>query len=128
MPRTRRTRSAEREGPFVMGLDQRPLAGLHEGVAARTNPPGPQARVGRVVGIVAVLMHMLVGAFPYAVSGLVAPLSGVALLWLMWLGLLVLVVWLARAGRPIALAVPVAAVILWFAIISFGGMVLGWTA
>ena len=38
------------------------------------------------------VLHVLIGAVPYAVSGLVAPLWGVAVLWMSWLALLVVAV------------------------------------
>ena len=44
-----------------------------------------------------------------------APLWGIALLYLIWFALLVV-------------AVPVAEIVVWFVVISFGGAVLGWTA
>ena len=80
------------------------------------------------VGWVAVGLHVLVGVFPYLASGLAAPPAGLAVLAVIWIGLFV-VIWRWRP-RPAALVltVPVAAVALWFAVMSFGDAVLGWTA
>lgn len=80
------------------------------------------------IGWVAIALHVLVGLFPYLASGLVAPPAGLAVLALIWIALFV-AVWRWRP-RPAALLllVPVAAVALWFAVLSFGDAVLGWTA
>jgi hypothetical protein len=78
-------------------------------------------------GYVGVALQLLVGVFPYSASGLLAPPLGLVVLWAVWLVLLVIAVLLARAGRAWALVVPAVAVAAWFAIMSFGDAVLGWT-
>ncbi len=79
------------------------------------------------VGWLAVALHCAVG-FLYLLSGLVAPGYGVLLLWALWGALLVVVLRL-RTRRPVwAPAVPVAAAVLWQAVLLFGRAVLGWQA
>lgn len=71
---------------------------------------------------------MAAAFFPYAASGLVAPWYGVVVLMVLWFALLVLAFsWWTR--RPtLTLVVPVLAFVLLFAVVSFGGAFLGWTA
>jgi hypothetical protein len=92
------------------------------------DPPASPA-IDRVFAGVGIALHLLAGVFPFAVSGLIAPLWGVVVLYAMWLAMLGVAVQLARTGRlRLVLAVPFAAVVAWFAVMSFGGAVLGWTA
>ncbi|MCW2795023.1 hypothetical protein [Nocardioides sp.] len=66
--------------------------------------------------------------FLYAVSGLVAPWWGVALLLVFWLVLFVIACrwWTPHPRRMLAL--PVIAVVVWFGTLTAGGIWLGWTA
>lgn len=83
----------------------------------------------KVFAVVGIALHLLAGVFPFAVSGLIAPLWGIVVLYALWLALLAVAVWLVRTGRlRLVLVVPFAAVVAWFAVMSFGGAVLGWTA
>ena len=84
--------------------------------------------MARVVGWIGVVLHLAVGVLPYAVSGLVAPVWAYPVLYVLWGALLVVAVRAARRSSPWALVVPVVAVAVWLAVISFGGAVLGWTA
>jgi hypothetical protein len=86
---------------------------------------GGARRAGEWVGIA---LQILVGVFPYGASGLVAPLPGLLFLILVW-ALMLLVAWRWRPANPWAvLLVPVVSVGLWFAIISLGEAIFGWTA
>jgi hypothetical protein len=80
-----------------------------------------------VVGLVAMFLYVPVGVF-YFGSGLVMPFWAAAILWVIWIaGLLVL----ARVyrSRPMwTWVVPVAAMVLWVAVVSLGDWLLGWTA
>jgi hypothetical protein len=82
----------------------------------------------RVVGWAGLVGHLLVGAFPYAVSGLVAPMLGVALLWAVWVGLLVVAILLLRRRPALTFLVPLSALALWGAIIWLGEALFDWTA
>jgi len=66
--------------------------------------------------------------FLYAASGLVAPAWGVAVLLAIWFALLVLAIrwWTPHPLRLLAL--PVVALVVWFALVTAGGAWLGWTA
>ena len=70
---------------------------------------------------------MLVIGFYYLASGLLAPLWAVAILLVIWLALFVLgCVWFRRHPLRV-LAIPLAAVVIWYGTISAGGAFLGWT-
>jgi hypothetical protein len=81
-------------------------------------------RLGGWVGIV-LLFPVL---YLYVVSGLVAPLWAVVLLVGCWLVLgLCAVRWVRR--RPlVVLALPFVGVALWWAVVSLGEVLFGWTA
>ena len=64
----------------------------------------------------------------YAVSGLVMPTWAVGVMLVIWVGLLLLAISLARTRPAWTLLVPVGAVALWVAIVSAGDAWLGWTA
>lgn len=76
---------------------------------------------------VAVAAHLVVGVFPYAGSGLVAPVYGVAVLWAAWAALAVML-WRLRARPTRAILVPPAALLAWVAVVGLGDALLGWTA
>lgn len=83
----------------------------------------------KVLAGIGIALHLLAGVFPFAASGLIAPLWGVVVLYLWWLALLAVAVRFVRTRRwRLVLAVPFVAVAGWFALMSFGGAVLGWTA
>jgi hypothetical protein len=68
-------------------------------------------------------------AFIYLVSGLVAPLWGVVLLLVLWVGMSVYLVRALRRGNAWqALAVPAAGAVLWFAVVQGLGTLFDWTA
>jgi hypothetical protein len=103
-------------------------AGLMMTSAGRARPAagsGPTPLRSKVTGGLAILLHVAV-AWPYLVSGLVAPLYGVLLLWLVWVGYLVLLLRLARRGSPVALIVPPVALLTWSLVLYLGGELLGW--
>ena len=64
----------------------------------------------------------------YLPAGLMVPLGGLIVLWVLWAGLAAVGIWWFRR-RPLAvLALPIVAVVLWFAIVNAGGAFLGWRA
>ena len=74
------------------------------------------------------VLHAAVG-FIYLVSGLVAPLWGVALLIVLWIALTIVLVHALRQRDPwIALGVPVTGGVLWIAVVQGLGYVFDWTA
>ena len=74
----------------------------------------------------ALALHAAV-AFPYLASGLVAPPYGVLALWIVWGAFLALILRLLRARAPLALLVPPVALAVWFAALSLGEALLGWS-
>jgi glutaredoxin len=80
------------------------------------------------VGWAGVALHLAVGVFPYASTGLLAPPAGVALVAVVWLVLLVVVLRLARPRPLRALLVAPGALAAWAAILTAGDLLLGWTA
>ena len=74
----------------------------------------------------ALALHAAV-AFPYPSSGLVAPPYGVLALWIIWGAFLALILSLLRARAPLALLVPPVALAVWFAALSLGQALLGWS-
>jgi hypothetical protein len=93
--------------------------------AAGSEPP-PRAR-GRVFGYGGVVLQLLVGVFPYSASGLLAPPLGLAVLWTVWLVLLAVAIVVARRGSAWALVVPAVSIAFWFAALTVGERLLGWT-
>lgn len=77
---------------------------------------------------IALGLHVAVGFFPYGASGLLAPPVGVVVLFALWAGLLVVLLRWRPARRWLLLAVPVAALAVWFAVVSAGDAWFGWTA
>jgi hypothetical protein len=87
----------------------------------------PNAGTWVVAGLAGVA-HAVVGLVFYAASGLVAPLWAIVLLGIWWLVLAVALVRLARRGSWWTPAVPVIAFGSWWAALTAGEQVLGWTA
>ena len=78
--------------------------------------------------MLAVVLHAGVG-FVYLVSGLVAPIWGVALLLVLWVGMSVFLVRALKRGNLVhALAVPLVGGALWFAVVQGLGTLFDWTA
>lgn len=76
------------------------------------------------VGLAALLATLVL----YAPSGLVVPSWAYVLLIVVWCALLAVAILLLRTGRPLlVLALPVAACLIWFGVLSAGGSWLGWT-
>ena len=92
------------------------------------HPTAERSEPHRLPQWIALALHILVGVFPYAASGLVAPLYGLVVLALIWLaGIIVILRW-RPANAWLVLLVPVAAVALWFGVLTLGEAVFGWTA
>lgn len=84
--------------------------------------------VSVVLAVSGVVAYLLVGAVPYAVSGLVVPGAALVVLLSLWtagLGGLFVVVRSKPRLTPLA---PVAALVFWLAFVSIGSWLFGWTA
>ena len=85
----------------------------------------------KVAAVVGVVLHLAIGVFPYAASGLLVPIWGIVVLYALWLALAVVLVRLLRGEqrRPmLAPLVPVAALTVWFAVVTAGEALFDWTA
>ena len=92
------------------------------------NPTDERSATRRPGEWLALGLMVLVGLFPYGASGLMVPPSGLVVLAAVWIGLFVFL-WRWRPGNQwLALVVPLVAVAAWFAILSLGDALLGWTA
>ena len=96
-----------------------------------TSSPGsvrlsPIAR--NIVAGLGAAAHLVVFVMFYLPAGLIVPLWGIALLWVLWAALAVLVVRWFRPHPLWVLAIPVAALLIWVCVVSAGGAFLGWTA
>lgn len=82
----------------------------------------------RVLGWLGVGLHGTVVAAFYYGAFLIAPAYAVYSLWVVWVALLVLAVYLVPRRPVMAFGVPFLALVLWFAVMTFGGAMLNWTA
>jgi hypothetical protein len=92
-----------------------------------TNSTAPWS-AGRILGLVGLLLYVATGLFPFAVSGLVAPLWGIAVLYIGWLLGLWLTIRLYQRRSAWALAMPVAAFAFWWVVVTIGETAFDWTA
>lgn len=86
--------------------------------------PGP---LGIAAVVVAAVLQLGVG-FITLTSGLVAPLWAILLLAVVWCVAVVVIVRLARPRPLLTPVVPVVNGMIWFALLWFGDVALGWTA
>jgi hypothetical protein len=83
--------------------------------------------VARALGWVGFFLHLVMGVW-YAFSGLVAPAWAVVVLMAIWV-LITVATWRLLRGRPaLVLAVPVADLAIWLALVTAGGAFLNWSA
>ncbi len=93
-----------------------------------TTPTASSWSVGRILALVGLVLYLATGGFPYLASGLVAPMWGIAVLWLGWLVGLWLTIRLFRGDSAWALAMPVLAIVFWWVVITLGENLFDWTA
>lgn len=92
----------------------------------RDNPA--RTRGASVAGWVGMVVHGLLGVFPYGFSGLLAPPWAVVTVAVVWFGLLVAAVYLRKRRPLLVAATPIASLTFWFVFLTFGDLLLGWTA
>jgi hypothetical protein len=85
-------------------------------------------RAARAAGVIALLLHLALGVFPFGASGLLAPVEGVALLFVLWAVLLAGAVWLLLRRPAWTIAAPIATVVVWLVVVGIGDAFFGWTA
>ena len=83
---------------------------------------------GRILALIGLILYGAIGLFPYASSGLLAPVWGIAVLYAGWLLGLWLTIRLFRLRSAWALAMPGAALAWWWLVLAVGESVFGWTA
>lgn len=89
---------------------------------------GPSTAGSRWLVGLAVVGYLAVGVFPYSVSGLLVPPAGLIVLLACWAIGLVAMVLLARHRPIVAPAAVVGAIVFWFAYVTIGSALFGWTA
>ncbi len=91
-------------------------------------PGGQRSGARRAGEWVALALHVAVGFFPYSATGLLMPLPGVAVMYVLWFALFA-VAWRWRPRNSwVLLAIPLAAIVVWVAGVSLGEAVFGFTA
>ena len=84
-------------------------------------------RPRRSTAVLTAVLHLL-ALWPYAVSGLLAPGWAVVALLVVWTLLGAVAVVLHRRWGAVSALVPLVAVVVWLALVTLGGELLGWTA
>ena len=89
---------------------------------------GHTSRGKRTLLVVWLGVYLVMLVFPFAASMLLAPAAGVAFLIAGWAVGLVALIRLVCVRSRWVLAVPFVALAFWAATVTFGDLVLGWTA
>lgn len=80
-----------------------------------------------LLGVVGIGAHVVVGYF-YLVAGLVTPVYGLIVFWIVWAALFVVALRMLRRHPLRILPIPLAAFGILLGGMSLGGAVLGWSA
>jgi hypothetical protein len=96
------------------------------GTAARRTSPSPPSPSRRTAVVTAVL-HLL-ALWPYALSNLVVAGAGYLAMLVLWAGFAVAAVVVHRRWGGLSALVPLVAVLTWFAVLTLGESLLGWSA
>lgn len=89
---------------------------------------GSPRTVVRVAAGAGLVVHVLLGVFPYLTTGLLAPLWAVGLLLAWWLLLLVLATRMRRDRPWWTAGTPVVALVSWWVLVTLGDVFFGWSA
>lgn len=90
--------------------------------------PARGDRLDRVLRWGGLALHLAIGIFPIAASGLMAPPVGYVSIWVGWAVLLVVAWHLGRSRPRLVPLVPLATLALWVLVMTLGDILLGWTA
>ena len=88
----------------------------------------PRLSIGQIVATGIATVAMIFVGWIFLVSGLIMPGWAVAVLLLVWAGLVWVGFRLARSGSYLVVAVPVVAAGIWLLSAWLGDVLLGWTA
>ena len=82
--------------------------------------------VATVLGIIGIGLYLVAGFF-YLSSGLIVPGPWLIALWAIWIAGIYVVVMVFRHARAWTPLVAIGAVLIWWAYVSLGGALFGWT-
>ena len=80
----------------------------------------------RSTAVLTAALH-LIALWPYAISGLVAPGWGIAVMFCVWALLGLAAIRVHRQWGAVSALVPLVAVVAWFGMVTLGEVALGWT-
>jgi hypothetical protein len=128
--RPRATVVAQGTGGGAGSADHATLTGMSATTPQPVHHPGagraPRRTTTRLTGLLTAVLHLAV-LWPYAASGLLAPGWAVGGLLLLWAVLAVVAVGIHRRWGAVSALVPLLAIGLWFAVLTLGERLLGWT-
>ena len=90
-------------------------------------PIEPEVR-GKWAAWVGFLLHLVIGVFPYGASGLLAPLYGIAIVYVGWFVALFFILKLWNRKPYLVLLIPVIDIVWWIVLMYGGELVFGWQA
>ena len=94
------------------------------GNGTRVEPEVP----GKWAAWVGFVLHLVIGVFPFSASGLLAPLYGIAIVYIGWFVALFFILKLWNRKPYLVLLIPAIEVAWWFALMFVGDAIFGWTA
>jgi len=86
----------------------------NQSVATRTS-------VHRVLAWLGLALHIAIGIFPFAPSGVVLAGAPFIAVWVLWVGGLALVIMLVRRRAPYTVVVPASCLVGWLAVVAAFG-------
>lgn len=87
----------------------------------------PEVR-GKWASWVGFFLHLLIGIFPFGASGLLAPLYGIAIVYMGWFVALFFILKLWNHKPYLVLLIPVLDIVWWIVVMYGGELIFGWTA
>ena len=95
-----------------------------EGNGTRIEPEVP----GKWAAWLGFFLHLVIGVFPYSASGLLAPLYGIAIVYVGWFVALFFILKLWNRKPYLVLLIPVIDIVWWIVVMFVGEGIFGWTA